>query len=137
MRVVLDTNILISALLFKERLARIYEAIEYRELTLCFTKATFAEFTNVLQRKKFERVLRRHGIAVREVIDFVRERADIRPTPSSVPMLVPEDVADNQILAAAAAGNAVCIVSGDTHITRLSVFGDIPILTPQQFLEAL
>lgn len=137
MKVVLDTNVLISALLFKERLSRIYEVIEYRGLTLCFTETTFTEFTSVMRRKKFGQVMLRHGITVHEVINFIRERADIKPTPSSIPMLIPEDTSDNHILAAAAAGNAICIVSGDAHITRLGIFSGIPILTPQQFLETL
>lgn len=137
MRVVLDTNVLISALLFKGRLSRLYEAIEYRDLTLCFTEATFAEFIEVIHRKKFISAFRRNAIPINEVIELVRRCSLIKPTPTRIPSLISEDPFDNHILAAARMCDAVCIVSGNRHINRLSTFENIPILTPKQFLEVL
>lgn len=137
MQVVLDTNVLVSALLFKGRLSRIYEAIAHRELTLCFTETTFSEFASVIQRSKFERTLRRYGLSAGNVIRFVRRSARIIRTPARIPKVIVEDRADDHILAAAAAGQANCIVSGDTHLVRLGFLDDIPILTPRQFLAVL
>ena len=137
MQVVLDTNVLVSALLFKGRLFRIFEAIEYRELTLCFTETTFSEFASVMQRSKFERTLRHRVLSSGDIIQFIRQRARIVPTPPRLPTVIVEDSADNHILSAAAVCKARCIVSGDIHITRLGLFGDIPILTPLQFLAML
>lgn len=136
MRVVLDTNALISALLFKKRLSRLYESIECRALTLCFTEATFSELTEVLHRGKFVSAFRRADISVEEVIKFVKARSFICATPAQTPSLIPEDPFDNHILVAARVCGAICIVSGDKRITRLGHFEDIPILTPKQFLNA-
>ena len=137
MRVVLDTNVLISALLFKGRLSQLYESIECREMTLCFTEATFDELTEVLNRKKFISTFRHAGTSTTEVVDFVRIRSLINPTPVQIPSLISEDLFDNHILAAASACDAICIVSGNKHITRLSTFENTPILTPRQFLGVL
>lgn len=137
MRVVLDTNVLMSALLFKGRLSRIYTAIEYGEITLCFTVKTFTEFAQVIQREKFTKTLHRHRITPQEVVEFVLKRSVIKDTPDTLPVFIPEDRADDHILSAAALGSAACIVSGDAHITRLGVFQGIPVLTPKQFLAAL
>lgn len=137
MRVVLDTNVLISALLFKGRLSQLYESLEYREVTLCFTEATFAELTEVLNREKFISAFRHADTSTTEVVDFVRIRSLIKPTPAQIPSLISEDPFDNHILAAARVCDAACIVSGNKHITRLSTFENTPILTPRQFLDVL
>ncbi len=137
MRVVLDTNVLVSALLFKGRLSRLYHSIEQEELVLCFTEATFDELVFVLRRRKFEHAFRRQEISSDDVIRFVRIRAHVVPTPPDIEAVVVEDPADNHILAAALACKANCIVSGDIHLRQIGLFGDIPILTPQQFLALL
>ena len=137
MRVVLDTNVLISALLFKGRLSQLYESLEYREVTLCFTEATFAELTEVLNREKFISAFRHADTSTTEVVDFVRIRSLIKPTPAQIPSLISEDPFDNHILAAARVCDSDCVGLGRQHITRLSTFENTPILTPRQFLDVL
>lgn len=137
MKVVLDTNVLISALLFKRRLSRLYESIEQRDFTLCFTEATFGEFVEVLHRKKFVSSFRRNDVSTKEVIGLVKTCSLIKSTPARIPSLIREDPFDNHILAAASACGALCIVSGNGHLLHLGSYESIPILTPRQFLEVL
>ena len=54
MRVVLDTNVLISAFLFGGRLGRIVKLIEQGQIVPCFIISTFEELRKVLAYEKFE-----------------------------------------------------------------------------------
>ena len=45
------------------------------------------------------------------------------------------DPADNRVLAAALAGGAAAIVSGDRHLSGVGTWRDIPIQTPAHFLS--
>ena len=49
--------------------------------------------------------------------------------------LVKDDPDDNKILECAIAGNVDCIVSNDKHLLKLKKFRNIPILTPDEFVE--
>jgi putative PIN family toxin of toxin-antitoxin system len=54
--------------------------------------------------------------------------------PTEIPTLC-RDPDDNQILATSAAGNAVCICSGDDDLLSLRTFGEIPIVQAARFIE--
>jgi len=49
--------------------------------------------------------------------------------------IIKEDPDDNKILECAIAGKVDCIVSNDRHLLKLKTFQNIPILTPDDFVE--
>jgi uncharacterized protein len=131
-RVVLDTNVLISAILFRGKPGELLDAALRGNIHICISESIIEELTGVLKRRKFifdSDIV--HGL-IAEVI-AISER--IEPVQSI--LAISEDPEDNRILECAVAGRADFIITGDRHLLHLQEFGDIKIVNPDQFLELL
>ena len=130
MRIVLDTNVLISALLFGGRPRIILEKVVRRELTLCISEPILAELAGVLQRPKF-------GFGATAVNQIVAELSAISELirPSQEFAVIGADQADNRVIECAVEANAEYIISGDMHLLALKEYGSIQVVSPQAFLE--
>ena len=136
-RLILDTNILISALLFSGKLGFIGGLIERGIITPCFIESTFREFQNALEYSKFTPALAKLDASPEQIIHALAERSQVLADPKEIPSLVPGE-GDNYILAAAAAAKAAAIVTGDKLLLQLEHFQDIPIIKAkdlQNFLK--
>jgi putative PIN family toxin of toxin-antitoxin system len=129
--VVFDTNVIISALLIKQSVARqaFDKALQQGKLLLSLT--TLEELNNVLKRKKFDKYIHEN-----ERLLFLATLVD-KATLIEVNEIVTEcrDPKDNKFLELAVSGNAICIVSGDKDLLALHPFRGIPIMTPAVFLR--
>ncbi len=126
--VVLDTNVLVSALGWKGPEHRIYRACREGELLMATSKALLTELVRVLLYPKF-------GFAKQEVADFL---ADVRGhaflvTPAETVEIV-RDQADNRVLECAIAAKAGWLVSGDGHLLALGHFRGVRIKRASEFL---
>lgn len=135
MRVVLDTNILISALITKGTSPdKLYQAWRRGEIDLVTSIAQIHELTDVLARDRLQKFL--HADEATALVENIGTRAvilDELPTVSLSP-----DPMDNQILATAIAGEVDLIVSGDKKdMLALREAGSIPIVTARTALELL
>jgi len=131
MRVVLDTNVIVSAYL-GGILEGIIIAWKSGKFTLVVSKEIADEYLDVLRRPKFK-------IKQTEVDDFAAlllDRADFA-TPLETLSVVQNDPTDNKFLEAAIEGKANLIVSGDRHLFELKLFQKIPIVTPREFVNML
>lgn len=131
MRVVIDTNIMVSGYL-GGRLKAIIVAWKSGKFTLVVSKAIINEYFEVLRRPKFK-------IEPEEIEDFsalLLTKADY-VIPMESFKVVEDDPSDNIFIEAAVAGKAKLIVSGDGHLLNLGSFRDIPIITAKEFLERL
>ncbi len=132
-RVVLDTNVLVSALLFGGRLQPLVIKWKAGAIVPVFSRDTFAEFTKVLAYSRFE--LTGHEIAAlieEEVLPFfevVETRDEIHG--------VCKDPGDDIFLSCAVAAGVDAIVSGDKDLLDVSCVRGIPILNVKDFLEKL
>jgi putative PIN family toxin of toxin-antitoxin system len=130
-RVVLDTNVLISAFLFPggapEAVYRL--ALEGR-IELVTSRPLLAEFGRVLTAK-FGWEDRMAEEAVAQVA-----RMAIVVEPAQTVSVVQADPADDRVLEAAAEGKAEVMVSGDRHLLRLGSGRDMAVLDPPTFLAA-
>jgi putative PIN family toxin of toxin-antitoxin system len=131
MRVVIDTNIIVSGYLGGS-LEAIIVAWKSGKFTLIVSAAIVNEYHAVLKRPKFK-------IERAELDDFsalLLDRAEFI-IPLERIHAVPTDPSDNKFLEAAVAGGANLIVSGDGHLLELEIFRDIPIVSAREFIEKL
>ena len=132
MRVVADTNILVSALLFGGNPEQVFLAGLRGEIQLLTSLFLLKELEKVL-REKFK--LNIH--LVREIIEEVRGVAEIVQVSSHIKAISYPDE-DNRVLECAVDGRADFIVTGDTkHILPLKEYGGIKILSASEFLKHL
>ena len=131
-RVVLDTNILISAILFGGEPRQVLDRVIRGEIRLCISEAILEELKGVLQRSKFNYSTEAIQAILTELIslsDFVNPSKTIRA--------VSEDPEDNRILECAVEAEANYIITGDVHLVRLGRYQDIEVLNAATFLEKL
>ena len=133
MRIVLDTNVLVSALIAGGGPpGRVLAAIRRERLTLVTSEAQLAELRTVLTRDRLRPYLRSE-----DAEDLMRNLAVIGEVAADLPDVdASPDPDDNPILATAIAGRADLIVSGDKkHMLALGQIDDIPVVTAVAALE--
>ena len=129
-RVVIDTNVLISAALLADSVparARNH-AIRYGQLVA--SEQTFAELTGRLLAPKFDRYVSR---AVRETL-LKRLQPIIEIVPIIQVVRACRDPRDDMYLEAAVNGRADVVVTGDKDLLVLHPFAGIAIVTPSNYL---
>ncbi len=129
-RVVLDANVLVSALGWRGAPHQILELCLSRRLELVLSPEILAELERVLSYPKFS--FSKDQITA--YLEVVAEAAQI-VRPDFRLRVVEADEPDNRILECALAGGADAIASGDAHLLDLGSFEGIPILTPRALLE--
>lgn len=132
-RVVLDTNVLVSSLLFAGFSNRLAELWQSGVIGLLASGQMIREYTRVLAYPKFK-------LSEEESLSLLREEVLPFVTPVKVFKVFPiikEDPSDDQFLACALAGKADVIISGDKHLLSLENYRGIPILSVRKFLERL
>jgi uncharacterized protein len=128
-KVVADTNILVSALIFPGGPPEaVYRLALEGKIEIVTSRPLLAELGRVLT-EKFGWEPERAEEAVAQLVRL----AEI-VEPSETISDVDADPADNRVLEAAAAGGAAAIVSGDHHLLELKAWRGVPITTPAAFL---
>lgn len=130
-RYVLDTNVIVSALLFgSSPPGRAFAQASERGRIL-ISDALLNELSDVLGREKFNRYVtrgERHGF----LEALVRESDMIEITES---VRVCRDPEDDFVLELAVNGNASCIITGDADLLVLNPFRGVQIPTTSDFLD--
>jgi putative PIN family toxin of toxin-antitoxin system len=130
-RIVLDTNLVVSAALIEKSVARQAWDKVRQETDILVSAATMEELARVLRRRKFDKYV---SLQARE--EFLAQL-----TQESVVIVIQSKIAicrdpkDDKFLELAVDGKADCIVTGDDDLLVLHPFRDIPILTLQAFLS--
>ncbi len=139
-RVVLDTNVFVSALLTPESPpARILELALEGKLRLVLSPGIIKEIALVLQYPRVKKALRKRRLTSKEVeeaIFKILKTAAITPG-TVVAEGISRDPADDMILSGAAEGQADFIISGDQDLTCLESFEGIRIVNPTTFLRLI
>ncbi|MBV6400577.1 MAG: hypothetical protein CNIPEHKO_00870 [Anaerolineales bacterium] len=136
MKVVADTNTVISGLLWRGAPRDILELARSGRIILFTSPNLLAELADVLERDKFTARLNAAQTTARELVVGFGELAML-VHPTSTPSVIKDDPDDDMVLACAIAANAEVIVSGDSHIKNLKSFQGISILTATELLEKL
>jgi putative PIN family toxin of toxin-antitoxin system len=130
LRIVLDTNVLVSGLLSPfGPPGEIVRLVSSGSIVLCLDARILSEYEAVLLRPKF-------GFQPGEVaafidyIDFRGETVAARPLATRLP-----DPADEPFLEVAVACAAECLVTGNVKHFPHKEYGGVPILSPAEFIE--
>ncbi len=130
MKVVLDTNVFISAILTPGNPRKILEfARKDTSLTLFISEFILWEIERILKRK-----IGMEDFQILTILDSIRDIA-VFVSPNIVLSVIERDDSDNRILECAIEAKAEYIVSGDDHLLSLKEYNGIKILTPSQFIN--
>jgi uncharacterized protein len=128
-RIVLDTNVIVSALVFGGVPRGVLELAEAGQCQLFYSKPIQTEVRRVLAEKfDWPQAMLQEALPVLWAIGTL-------VSPRITLNAVPTDSDDNRILECAVEARAHAIVSGDRHLLDLRDYKSIPIVTPRQFLE--
>ncbi len=135
MRAVIDTNVLVSALLDSSSppALTLETVLKGKEWQMLLSPDLLAEYEEVLGRSKFSKMFDEKNVRL-----FLTAIAleSVFLVPFSI-VTDCEDADDNMLLVLAIDGLADCIVSGDNHLLKLHPFRSVPIISPADFLKIL
>jgi len=135
-RVVLDTNTVVSGLLWDNQPRAIIDAAIEQRIRLFTCTGLIEELAGILPREKFTRRLAEKQLSIPLLIERYSALADIiEPAILSGP--VSPDPDDDLALATALAAQADLIVSRDKHLRNLKYFHRIPILNATDALDRI
>jgi uncharacterized protein len=130
MKVVLDTNVLVSGIFFTGPPYRILKAWRDGEIKLAVSLEILAEYRQVALR-----LHQRHkGIDILPILDLLAIHSQLVMA-APLPEPVCADPKDDMFLACALAANTRTIISGDKHLLAVSGFAGIHILRPRAFVD--
>ena len=135
MRVVADTNTVVSAFLWGGLPAEILAAARARRISLQTSPALLAELEDVLAREKFVARIAQVGSSTVQMIAGYRALA----TPVRPAVIEPtvRDPDDDHVLACALGAQAALIVTRDRDLLELGTFRDIRILAAREALDLI
>jgi putative PIN family toxin of toxin-antitoxin system len=132
-RVVLDTNVLVSALLFKGALSKLVGLWRKGRIIPVISKETFAELATVLQYPKFslskgevKSLIEHETLPYFEVIEAAKAVKGVCRDPG-----------DDMFISCALSASARCIVGGDKDFCDLRQYQTVKIMIPSDFLKKL
>jgi uncharacterized protein len=135
-RAVIDTNVLVAALLWRGPPHALLEQVRAGTVSLVSSPALLAELADVIGRAKFDAILTKTNTLRERSLAEVRQLAEvIEPPPLPAPVC--RDPDDDQVLALALAAKVELIVSGDNDLLSLKSFEGIPIVAPAQALRRI
>jgi uncharacterized protein len=129
-RFAIDTNVLLSAALFKQSVPRQALNKALADGQILMSAPVLTELQDVFRRSRFDKYLSTESRAV-----FLNDLQEIVENIEIIEAIaICRDPKDNKYLELAVSGNATCIISGDRDLLILHPFRGISILTPADFL---
>lgn len=130
LKVVLDTNVIISAIIFGGNPRLILEAVFKGKIKTGISESMLREIETVLAGKKFSFSRQIIHVILNELIaisDFIE--------PGIILNVVDKDPEDNKIIECAFEYGADYIVTGDIHLLEIGGYKYIKILNPTEFIQ--
>jgi len=132
MRVVVDTNVAVSGLLWSGPPNQILRWAREGTLTILAIEETTSELRRVIHHEKFARRLKALGTSPPEAFAYFMNLVFFVPTPENIPKHILHDPFDNFFLAMASENQAHLIISGDNHLLQLREYENIQIVSPSE-----
>jgi putative PIN family toxin of toxin-antitoxin system len=135
-RIVLDTNVVVSALTWGGPPYQLVQMAIDSDVVLCTSLPLLDELQEVLLRDHLSSRLRQRQTSVEEAIVLYGELA-VTVSLIATPRVVPGDADDDQVIATAVAAQADLLVSGDRHLLVLGSHQNIRIVTPAEAIRVI
>ena len=130
MKVVVDTNVFVSAVLFGGIPGRILDMWRDGDIDLLLTPKILSEYEDIVHRLH----VRYPRVDPEPIVSLViRRGVFVADEELSQPVSI--DLDDDKFLAAAIAGESKIVVSGDKHVRDVSGYRQVEVLTPAQFVR--
>ena len=133
MRIVTDTNVVVSGLFLLSNSGRLLEAAANGRVTLYTSPILVAELRSTLSYARLAKYVQRSGLTLDELLTRYLNVA-IVVEPEIVPQVV-RDPDDDHVLACALAAQADLIATGDTDLLDINAYRNISIVTPAEALR--
>ena len=131
MNIVIDTNVVISAILFGGAPGKLIDLWRTGRIRPLITQEILTEYIQVLAYPKFKLSEDEINYIIhQEILPYFTV---VKSVPG--PAIIKEDPDDDKFIQCAEAGNAKIIISGDQHLLAQTSYKNINILTPNQFLQ--
>jgi uncharacterized protein len=133
-RLTLDTNVVVSGLLWSGQPARLLDLAQEGQCKLFTSIALLTELRRVLQRTKFAAALSASQLAVDDlVLGYAKIAVVIHP--AAIAPVILRDPADDHVLACGQSGSVDLIVSGDSDLLSLRIHHGIMIVGPTEAVD--
>jgi len=132
-RIVIDTNIWVSSLLWRGKPWKLLRLAEAGEIELCMAPPMLVELAKVLSYERLQPRLEQIDLTPAELVTYAMNLASVFEVPEGDP-IVAADPDDDVFLRCAVVADAAYVVSGDNHLLDVGAYADIPILTVRDFL---
>lgn len=130
MKIILDTNVLISGIFFGGAPYQILDAWRNGEVDIVSSEDIFAEYQRVA--KELSRQFK--GVDISTFLDLITVNAMWVEAPQ-LPFNISSDPDDDKFLSCALASKTKIIVSGDKHLLSVSGYRNIEVMKPRSFVE--
>jgi putative PIN family toxin of toxin-antitoxin system len=135
MRLVLDTNIVLSAFLWEGRPAELLDSVDGKDVILFTSASLMAELADVLSRTKFVRKIAASPFSIEYFMELYA-RSAVAVIPRSVPRIAP-DPDDDIVIGTALAAEADFIVTGDRALLSVVQYEGVRIVSVSEVLKAI
>ena len=122
LKLVLDTNTIISGFLWEGNEAELIRRIERKEALFFTNKEILDEVRDVISRPKFQDIIFNANLTAEQIILKIVSLSHIVISPKLGIKIIKEDPADNKFLQCAVQAKADYIISGDKHLLNLKEF---------------
>ncbi len=140
MRIVVDTNVLISGVVQPNRHpGQVIEAVGRGDCTLVMTSRLWSELERTLGYSRVRDFIARHGGETSVPVAVARLQTLVEYVPMESPTMswLASDPDDDWVIQCAVTGRADVIVSGDRALLALKEAGQIPVMSAATFVEEI
>ena len=136
LKLVLDTNTLVSAFFWEGNEAELLRKIEQGKARLYITGDILSEIGEVIKRSKFNDVMGKANLTPDQIIQKIVSFSHLVIAPQ-LNIKVCRDEKDNKLLECAQSAKASYLVSGDDDLLSLKEYEKIPIIRASEMLKLL